>query len=139
MLNIEFPWSQNLPHVDPVAGPVQFITPDGVLKSLWRMKNGKATGPSGVVAEMLKAATDICRKIIADLINAIIREGSVPPNWSDSMIVSLFKREGDTLNRNSYHGLKLTDHVLKVVERVVEKIVHETDNIDEMQFGFCPG
>ena len=139
MLNIAFPWSQNLPHVDPFAGPVQFITPDDVLKSLRRMKNGKATGPSGVVAEMLKAATDICSKIIADLINAIIRERSVPPGWSDSMIVSFFEREGDTLNRNSYHGLKLTDHVLKVIERVVENIIHETDNIDEMQFGFCSG
>ena len=27
-----FLWSQNLPHVDPVAGPAHFITPDDVLK-----------------------------------------------------------------------------------------------------------
>ena len=39
LLNIEFLWSQNPPHVDPVAGPVQFITPDDMLKSLRRMKN----------------------------------------------------------------------------------------------------
>ena len=78
MLNIEFPWSQNLPHVDTVAGPAQFITPDDILKSLRCMKNGKAAGPSGVVAEMLKAAPDICSKIIADLMNAIIRDVKVP-------------------------------------------------------------
>ena len=42
LLNIEFLWCQNLPHVLPVAGPAQFITPDDVLKSLRRMKNGKA-------------------------------------------------------------------------------------------------
>ena len=48
------------------------------------MKNGKAAGPSGVVAEMLKAATpDTCCKIIADLMNAIIREGKVPADWSE--------------------------------------------------------
>ena len=46
LLNIEFPWSQNLPHVGPVAGPVQFITPDDILKSLRRLKNVKAAGPS---------------------------------------------------------------------------------------------
>ena len=34
LLNIDFLWSQNLPHVDPVAGPAQFITPDHILKSL---------------------------------------------------------------------------------------------------------
>ena len=46
LLNIEFPWSQNLPHVGPVASPVQLITPDDILKSLRRLKNVKAAGPS---------------------------------------------------------------------------------------------
>ena len=71
--------------------------------------------------------------------NAIIREGKVPADWSDSIIVSLFKGKGDTLDRNNYRGLKLTDHVLKVIERVVENIIRETVNIDKMQFSFCPG
>ena len=138
-MNIEFPWSQDLPHVDPVTRPAQFITPDDVLKSLRRMKNGKATGPSGVAAEMLKAAPDICCKIIADLMNAIILEGNVPADLSNSIIVSLFKGKVDALDRSNYRGLKLTDHFLKVIERVVENIIRETVNIDEMQFGFCPG
>ena len=134
LLNIEFPQSQNLPHhVDPVVGPAQFIIPDDALKSLRRIKNGKAAGPSGVVAEMLKAAPDICSKII-DLMNAIIREGKVPADCSDSIIVSLFKGKGDALDRDNYRGLKLTDHVLKVIERVVENIIRQTVNIDEMQF-----
>ena len=55
------------------------------------MKNGKAAGPSGVVAVMLKATPDICSKTIVDLMNAIMREGKVPADWSDSIIVSLFK------------------------------------------------
>ena len=139
LLNIEFPRSQNLPHVDPVAGPAQFITSDDVLKSLRPMKNRKAAGTSGVVAEMLKDAPDISCKIIADLMNTIIREGKVPADWSDNIIVSLFKGKRDALDRNSYRGLKLTDHVLKVIERVVENIIRETINFDDMQFGFFPG
>ena len=55
------------------------------------MKNGKAAGPSGVVAEMLKAAPDFCNKTIVDLMDAVMREGKVPADWSDSIIVSLFK------------------------------------------------
>ena len=117
LLNIEFPWSQNLSHVDLVAGPAQFITPDDVLKSLRRMKNGKAAGPFVVVAEMLEAAPDICSKIMADLMNAIIREGKIPADWSDCIIVSLFKGKGVALDRNNHSGLKLTDHVLKVSGR----------------------
>ena len=96
-MNIKFLWSQNLPHVDPVAGLAQFITADYILKSLRHMKNGKAVGPSGVPAEMLKATPDICCEIIAYLMNAIILEGKVPADWSDSIIVSLFKEKGDAL------------------------------------------
>ena len=87
---------------------------------------------------MLKAAPDICSKIIVDLMNAIIRVGMVPADWSDSIIVSLFKEKGDALDQNNCRGQKLTDHVLKALERAVENI-RETVNIDEMQFGLCPG
>ena len=103
------------------------------------MKNEKTSGTSGVAAEMLNTTPDICCKIIANLMNGIVHEGKVPADWSDNIIVTLFKRKGDALDRNNYRGLKLTDHVQKVIERVVENIVCETVNIDKMQFGFCPG
>ena len=55
---------------------------------------------------MLKAAPDICSKITADLINAIIYERKVTADWSNSIIASLFKRKGDALDRNNYRRLK---------------------------------
>ena len=66
------------------------------------MKNGKAAGPSGVTAQMLKADLDICCKIIADLKNATKLEGKVPADWSDIVIVSLFKGKGDALDQSKY-------------------------------------
>ena len=87
------------------------------------MINCKTAEPSGVVAEIMKPAPDICCRIIADLMNAIIHEGKVPEDWSDSITVRLFKGkkdEGDALDWNNYGRLELTDHVLKVI------------NIDEM-------
>ena len=44
---------------------------------------------------------------MADLMNTIIHEGKVLADWSDSIIVSLFKGKGDALDWNNYHGLKL--------------------------------
>ena len=38
----------------------------------------------------------------------------------------------------NYRGLKLVDQVLKVVERVIEKMIRECIVIDDMQFGFMP-
>ena len=77
------------------------------------MKNRKATRPSFVVAEIFKAAPDICCKIIADSMSAVLHEGKVPADWNDSIIVSLFKRKGDALDQSNYRELKLTDHVSK--------------------------
>ena len=102
------------------------------------MKNGEAAGPSGVVAEMLKAAPDICSKIFADLLSAIIHKGKVLVDWSDSIIVGLLKEKGDSLERKNYCGLILSDHVLKAIEKVVKNIICERANINEMQLGFCP-
>ena len=35
--------------------------------------------------------------------------------------------------------MKLTEHILKVVECIIEVIIRDIVNIDEMQFGFMPG
>ena len=53
-------------------------------------------------------------------------------HWSDRITVSLFKGKEDVLDRSNYRGLKLTDLVLKVIERVVENIIRATVNIDKM-------
>ena len=50
--------------------------------------------------------------------------------------MSLFKYKGSALDRGNYCGLKLIDRVLKVVERVIEKIIRECIVIDDTQFGF---
>ena len=59
------------------------------------MKKGKAPGPSGVVTEMLKASSDICSKMIADLTNSIICGNTMPNEWNDNIIINLSKGKGD--------------------------------------------
>ena len=56
-----------------------------------------------------------------------------------SVIVNCFKGKGDALERGNYRGLKLVDQVMKVIERVIDKLLRERIDIDEMQFGFVPG
>ena len=63
--------------------------------------------------------------------NPMIGEGKAPTDWNDSIILSLFEGKGDAFDWNNYRGLKLTDHVPEIIERVIENI-HETVNIDEM-------
>ena len=38
----------------------------------------------------------------------------------------------------SYRGVKLLKHVMKIVERVLEKRIRTLVNLNKMQFGFMP-
>ena len=110
-----------------------------VVKAITKMKTGKAAGPSGIVAEMLKASGDTGARLVADLANDMVRNGVIPSDWEDSFIINIYKGKGDALERGNYRGLKLLDHVMKGIERVIEKIIREIISIDDMQFGFMPG
>ena len=103
------------------------------------MSLGKAAGPSGIIAEMIKPTGDVGVSLIRELIEAIIYEGKIPTDWQESYIVSLYKGKGDALDRGNYRGLKLIDHVFKVLERVVESLIRKRVEISDMQFGFMAG
>ena len=138
--NEEFVWDRNgLETANTVSGPIEEITCQEVKCAIGKMKNGKAAGPSGVVEEMLKAAGDIGVQWVADLCNAVLREGRIPTDWTKSWMVSVYKGKGDAMECGSYRGIKLLEHAMKVLERVIEARLRREVSIDEMQFGFCPG
>ena len=55
------------------------------------------------------------------------------------MLVPNFKGKGDVRNCNTYREVKLLEHAMKIVERVLKRRNRELVNIDLMQFGFIPG
>ena len=76
---------------------------------------------------------------MTDLCNLIVREGCVPVEWKKSWMVNVYKGKGDALVCGSYRGIKLLDHVMKVLERVIENRVRGRVKIDDMQLGFRSG
>ena len=70
--------------------------------------------------------------MICDLAAAIIRDGKVPSDC-------LYKGKGDALERGNYRGLKLTEQVMKILERIADGLIREVVSIDNSQFGFVPG
>ena len=112
LLNEEFSWNPEDLTADPVVGPPIHID-EMVVKAITKMKTGKAAGPSGIVAEMLKASGDTGARLVADLANDMVRNGVIPSDWEDSFIINIYKGKGDALERGNYRGLKLLDHVMK--------------------------
>ena len=77
--------------------------------------------------------------MIRDLAVAIIHDGKVPSDWEQSFIVCLYKGKGDSLERGNYRGLKLTEQVMKILERIVDSLIRQMVSIDDSQFGFVSG
>ena len=48
-------------------------------------------------------------------------------------------QKGDVMGCASYRGIKLMEHAINVLERVVNKRSRESVDIDGMQFGFMKG
>ena len=139
-MNTEFQWdAEDLSPEPPVAGPPPLIDVEAVAKAILKIKSGKAAGPSGIVGEMVLASNGSCTQLITALINAIIRSGRVPDDWDNSFIISIFKGKGDALDRGNYRGLKLLDHIMKILERIVKQNIRELITLNDMQFGFMPG
>ena len=140
LLNVEFPWNpEDLSEESPVEGTSEPITLEMITKAISKMVSGKAVGPSGIVAEMLKPVGEAGVVEVRDLIEDIISEGCIPTDWQESFIVNLYKGKGDALNRGNYRGLKLIEQVMKVLERVVEGLIRQRVEIDGMQCGFMSG
>ena len=55
------------------------------------------------------------------------------------MVIPIFKGKGDVMNCGAYRGVKLLEHGMKIVERVLKKKIRLLVSLDEMQFGFMPG
>ena len=55
------------------------------------------------------------------------------------MLVRFFKLKEDVKNCNTYRGVKLLEHAMKIVERVLKRRIRELVNTDSMPFGLMPG
>ena len=108
-------------------------------KAISQMKKGKTTGPVGVVLEMILAMQQHIVPHLVKLANNIVAEGKIPEDWNLSHIINCFKGKGDPLFMGTYLRLKLLDHIMKIIECVIESIIRLSLNIGEMQYGFMPG
>ena len=135
-----FGWGREvLADVGPVCGPGGRVSGEEVGVAVGGMGLGRAAGPSGVVADVLRAAGEDGTRWMTELCNAVVRDGKIPEDWSRSWLVNVYKGKGDALECGSYRGIKLVEHAMKILERVIERRVRNVVEIDSMQFGFMAG
>jgi len=89
--------------------------------------------------EMIEATGDIGTQWILDLCNGIVKEGCIPEDWKASVVLPIYKGIRDPMECGSYRGIKLSEHAMKVVERIFKHRIRQQIDIDDMHFGFTKG
>ena len=54
-------------------------------------------------------------------------------------MAKFFKGKGDVFNCGLHRGVKLLEHAMKIVERVLERRIRALVNLNKMLFGSMPG
>ena len=55
------------------------------------------------------------------------------------MVLSIYKGKGDPMECGSYREIKLLEHAMKVVEKILQQRIRQQIETDDMQFGFMKG
>ena len=138
VMNEENEWDRDV-EVDVVQGPIEEVTLAEVEKAIKAMKLGKAAGASAVSAEHIKASGMIGTEVMMRIANRVLDGEGIPDDWKHSVLVPLYKGKGDVRDCGAYRGVKLLEHGMKVVERVLERRLRNVVTVNEMQCGFMPG
>ena len=88
-----------------VEGPADMISKEEVRQAIQDLKVRKAAEPSGVTAEMIKAAGEQAVDWLTSICNRIVKEEAVPESWQMSELVPIYKGKGDVLECSSSQGI----------------------------------
>ena len=59
-------------------------------------------------------------KVMMELCQCVLDSRGMPNEWKTSVIVPIFEGKGDVMSCESYRGVKLLKHAMKIVESVLE-------------------
>jgi len=88
---------------------------------------------------MISASGQVGVNVMMHLCQRVLDGKGMLQEWKNSIVVLIFKGKGDPMNCGSYRGVKLLEHAIKIVERILEKRIRAIVKLDTMQFGFMSG
>ena len=123
----------------PVEGPIPNVSVGEIDIAIRKGKNNKAGGKSEVAIELIKALEELGQGWMYSLLEKIWSTERMPEDWDESEMVTLYKQKGDILSCENYRGIKLLEHTLKILERVIEGRLRDQVRVHKHQFGFMKG
>lgn len=123
-----------------VEGETVTVDTEVVKNAISKLKNGKAPGPGGIPAELIKYGTDKLFQAITNLVNKCLNGDPVPDEWKTAYISSIHKK-GDKSNCSNYRGISVTCTFSRLYGRILRDLIENEyhNNEEEEQSGFRAG
>ena len=122
IVNKENDWS-HVTAASMVKKSIKNVTREEMAIAIKVMKPGKAAGPSKVCVEVVSAGGEVGASAMVELCQRVLYGKGMPNEWQTSVLVPIFKGKGDVRNCNTSRRVKLLEHAMKVVERVLERTI----------------
>ena len=126
-------WDRNVEGVAVVC-----ISREEVLQALNEMITGKEPGPSEVSLVFIVASGGVGIQVMAEICQKVLDGFGMPAEWALSIVVPIFMGKGYIRKCSCYGAVKLLEHGMKVVGRVLEEMFCRIVTVDEIQLGFMP-
>ncbi|MGL5754370.1 MAG: reverse transcriptase domain-containing protein [Paraclostridium sp.] len=110
-----------------------------LVEALKRLRNAKAPGRNGVRPELIRHGGSELRLALLRYFNKCWRgECSIPREWVDADVLSIYKQKGSRKSANNYRSIFLLDAIGKVYATLVcDRISRLSESrIANSQFGF---
>ena len=124
-------------NIQPQVEDKYLVSVEEVEKQLMCVKTGKAAGPDGIQAWMLRDLAPYFAPPVAAIFNSSIRESYIPDKWKAAIVSPLPKKSPPKIIEKDIRPISLTCILAKELERIVIKHykIETKDKIDPMQFG----
>ncbi|KAI0240866.1 hypothetical protein LSAT2_008339 [Lamellibrachia satsuma] len=126
-------------HPREVVVELQKIGDAEVERPVNKMTKDRATGIDEVRVKMRVMAECVLVRWTRRLLNTCTGEGKIPEEWRTGLIVLVWKRKRDVHDLEKYRGITLLRHVLKVLERILDKWIRRIVECEMGEHGFRKG
>ena len=85
------------------------------------MKNSKSAGLDSVINEVLKVIGEEILPVLNKLFNFIYNSNYYPSGWRKTLIVPIYKKNGDPDDPNYYKGIALISCLAKLFNNILNE------------------
>ena len=130
--------SQSPPLNPPPATPPEPFTLEELAAVIRQIKKDKAPGPDGVRGELLQHLDYLNEHLLLELFNNCLKQATVPKEWKQATIVSIYKGKGPEAEPSSYRPISLLNTTYKLYASLIQKRLAASHDhqLRATQYGF---